>query len=138
MDRTNLSTAAAPDNAQSAPALPARALAHHHAKELALALKALNPGCEFQIVFSDDERSVFVIPAETPPAPVFDGPANYEVETKRGTRPILWIERHQYRTKPGFYFTGQHRWRGKPEGKPRRLREDQIRIIRKIDSEGRA
>lgn len=138
MDNSDINTAAAPDNEQSASPKSPRELVHHHARALALALKALNSGAEYQIVFSDDERWVCVTPAPRPAAPIYTGAGLYEVEMKNGTRPILWMERHPHKSKPGFFFIGQHRWKGLPEGNARGFRENQVRLVRKIDSDGRA
>ncbi|SSC73067.1 unnamed protein product [Ciceribacter sp. T2.26MG-112.2] len=96
------------------------------AEELAKAMGALDPERQYEALFNESETAIFVVPAPRPSAAVFDGPDYYEVELKSGLRPILWVERS------GKHYVGAHAWGGKFETNPRKYRDDQIRIIRKM------
>ncbi|KQX20955.1 hypothetical protein ASD01_29500 [Ensifer sp. Root423] len=59
----------------------------------------------------------------------YTGPGFYEIEDAKGRRPILWLERHDYKTVPGFYYRAESRWKGRVAYKLR-LKPSTFRIIR--------
>lgn len=109
----------------------------YHADQLAAALALITPTHDFFASIDKDHEFAVVGSRRKdapPPKPVFDGPGAYEVELENGKRPIYWLERFDYVSTAGHYYTAQHYWNKKRQGMPRRLREKQIkRFVRKID-----
>ncbi|MGK6313698.1 hypothetical protein [Neorhizobium sp. DT-125] len=129
---------AVPDVAEPATIEDPAERAKHVAKQLAQAMKELNPDRDYEVRFTEDNSFVYILPSRKPQLPVYDGPNFYEVELPNGKRPILWLERHGYKTAPGHYYTGAHRWGNRFETSPRRFSEKQLRFIRKVENFGRA
>ncbi|XNY05226.1 hypothetical protein ACMFL9_12150 (plasmid) [Sinorhizobium meliloti] len=66
------------------------------------------------------------------PKPVnWSGPDFYEVEQGK-KRPVYWIERVDYKSKPGHYYRAVSRWKGRDECKPFCIKADNLRIVRKL------
>ncbi|RMI21393.1 hypothetical protein [Sinorhizobium meliloti] len=87
------------------------------------------PGLELLVEHSDGW--VF-IGTRTPPRPVeWSGADFYQIE-QGNKRPIYWIERVDYKTKPGHYFRAVSRWKGRDECKPFCIKADNLRIVRKV------
>ncbi len=86
------------------------------------------PGLELLVERSD---GWIFIGTRTPAKPVeWSGADFYEIE--RGeTRPILWIDRVDYKTRPGHYYRAVSRWKGRDERKPFCIAAGDLRIIRK-------
>lgn len=130
--------AAIPTIATASPAaMTVEERAAYHAGELAKAMQDADPSLQWKVTISIADRFALVSGHEES-APIYDGAGFYEVALSNGTHPVLWIERHDYKTAPGHYYTGAHRWGDAFETKPRRYAEKQLRFIRKIDRAGRA
>ena len=129
---------AAPEVADAAVIQDPLERAKFHADQLAAAMAEINPAMQWKVEIGTEANFAVVVGQPKKPKPVYDGPNFYEVELSNGKRPILWLERHDYQTFPGHYYTGAHRWGNKFETKPRRFSEKQISFIRKIENFGRA
>jgi hypothetical protein len=132
--------AAVPAPAQSAPIDPMEA-AHYHATQLAEAMGRANPEMTYRFKIDEKKGYAFVIgdskeDIERAARPIYDGPNFYEIDPGNGTRPILWLERVEYRTTPGHYYIAERRWKGRLEAKPRRLKEKQFRFVSKVENYG--
>lgn len=79
-----------------------------------------------------NDRLVFVYVSAPVETIEYTGPGFYEVEDAKGRRPMLWIERHDYKTVPGFYYRAESWWKGRMEY-TKRLKPAAVRIIGKDD-----
>lgn len=130
--------AAVPAPVRSAPIDPMEA-ARYHAKALAEAMGKANPELTYRFKIDEKNGFVFIVgdtkeDIERAARPIYDGPNFYEIDLGNGKRPIWWLERVEYHSTPGHYYLAQSRWRGRLEAKPRRLKEKQFRIVRKVEN----
>uniref|UniRef100_UPI003F4941A0 hypothetical protein n=1 Tax=Ensifer adhaerens TaxID=106592 RepID=UPI003F4941A0 len=79
-----------------------------------------------------NDRLVCVCEPMSTEAVEYTGPGFYEIEDAKGRRPILWLERVDYKTVSGFYYLAESRWKGRLEY-TKRLKPGAIRIISKVD-----
>lgn len=93
-------------------------------------LREMNPGHPENIVLDRQSAYVFV-GIKIPPQPVeWSGPDFYEIE-QGDARPIYWIDRIDYKTRPGHYYRAVSRWKGRDERKPIRIQAADLRIVKK-------
>ncbi|MDE3818756.1 hypothetical protein [Sinorhizobium meliloti] len=93
-------------------------------------LREMNAAPGLELLVERSDGWVF-IGTRTPPKPVeWSGADFYQIE-QGDTRPTYWIERVEYKTKPGFYYRAVSRWKGRDEGRPIRIEAADLRIVRK-------
>lgn len=132
---------ASPKPANGSPTVPSASVgeapaierAQHLADALAAVMAEINPNRSWK---SDicPEAGFAVIAGHIIKLPaIYDEAGFYEVALVNGTHPVLWLERFDHESGTGHYYTGAHRWGNRFETAPRRFREKQIRIVRKIE-----
>ncbi|KSV76682.1 hypothetical protein N182_24735 [Sinorhizobium sp. GL2] len=93
-------------------------------------LRELNAGPGVELLVERSNGWIF-IGTRTPEKRVeWSGAGFYEIEQGK-KRPIYWIERVDYKTKPGHYYRAISRWKGQDESKPFYIKADNLRIVRK-------
>lgn len=96
-------------------------------------LREMNPDHADAEILRDQGSSHVVVLMKIPPKPVeWRGPGFYEIE-QGDKRPIYWIERVDYTTRPGHYFRAVRRWKGHDQGRSYRIQAGNLRIVRKIE-----
>ncbi|WP_234857360.1 hypothetical protein [Sinorhizobium meliloti] len=90
-------------------------------------LRELNAGPGLEMVIERSGGWIFI---GTKKPVEWSGADFYEIEEGNG-RPIYWIERVEYTSKPGYYYRAVSRWKGRDERAPIHIEAADLRIVRK-------
>ncbi|WP_373413735.1 hypothetical protein [Ensifer aridi] len=90
-------------------------------------LREMNAGPGLEMIIERSGGWIFI---GTKKPVEWSGADFYEIE-QGNKRPIYWIERVDYKTKPGYYYRAVSRWKGRDERRPIRIEASDLRIVRK-------